>query len=299
MLTDLKKIIQYSTGLYKDFLERGSSPKYPLSSLPIFNKKIWGLKEGLTVLASRTSQGKSSLTLQFAYDLAKQGIPTLFLSLEMTVEALIERLFCNAMEIDNYTLLTGGFSFLPEISEKWDRFNEDIKTLPLLITCGIGKTFKEINSLINLMNPPPKAVFVDYIQAISAERNAREMMNEYIRRFRHLCLDKQIVGLLCSQINRTASIEAKDHYPQLHQLKETGVLEEHADTVILLHYPYFYDQNPEKENKYILDIAKQRNGRTGKHECRFIPRFYKFKELTDAPEEVKEVADIFEGNIEV
>lgn len=299
MLANIKRIPQYFNGLYEDFLTRGTSPKYPLLSLPKFNRRIWGLKEGLTVVASRTSQGKSSMAGQFAYDLANQNIPTLFLSLEMTVEALVERLFCNVMEVDNYALLTGEFSLREEISGKWHEFKKIVNEKPLLITNGIGKTFKEINSLISLMNPTPKAVFIDYIQATSFQgKLAREMMNEYIRYFREMALEKKFVGVVCSQINRTASTESKDHEPQLHQLKETGVLEEHADTVILLHYPYFYDQNPEKENKYKIIIAKQRNGRTGRYNCKFIPEYYKFKELDDAPGEVKDIGGIFGGSIQ-
>ena len=300
MLTnEIKRIPQYFNGLYKDFLERGTSPKYPLTSLPRFNRKIWGLKEGLTLIASRTSQGKSSLSLQFAYDLAKQGIPTLFLSLEMLVPALIERLFCNVKEVDNYALLTGQFAILEEIEEKWDEFKKEMEALPILITDKIGHTFSEINKLIEIMNPAPKAVFIDHLQEIRVgSKNEREMMDEYIRSFKELALKKGFAGVLCSQINRTASTESKDHEPQLHQLKSTGGLEEKADTVILLHYPYFYDQISEKENKYKIIIAKQRNGRTGKYDCKFIPEYYKFKEsddLSQAPEEVKEVADIFGG----
>jgi len=186
MFTNIKRIKNYLTGLHKEFLERGQSPKYPLLSLPKFNRKIWGLKEGnLTVIASRTSMGKSSFALQCAYDLASQNTPTLFLSLEMTVEQLIERLFCNVMEIDNYDLLTGKFVIDDKMNDKWKEFGGTVSEKPLLITCGIGKTFKEINSLVAMMNPPPKAVFIDYIQEIKAgDKSERELMDEYLRRFR-------------------------------------------------------------------------------------------------------------------
>ena len=65
----------------KDLSSRGCLPRYPLTSLPDFNRKIWGMCEGLTVIGARTSQGKSSVSLQFAYDLACQNVPTIFLSL--------------------------------------------------------------------------------------------------------------------------------------------------------------------------------------------------------------------------
>ena len=73
----IKRIGSYLTGLKIDLLERGVEPKYSITSLPEFNHKIWGFKEQtLTIVASRTSMGKSSFSLQIAYDLAKSGHPT-------------------------------------------------------------------------------------------------------------------------------------------------------------------------------------------------------------------------------
>lgn len=275
----VRPIRAYLSNIHKDFEERAENPKLPINTLPTFNRKIWGLREGLTIIGARTSQGKSALALQIAYDLADQGIPVLFLSLEMTVEALIERLFCNVMCVDNYDILTGKFKKEPEIQAEWRSFTDIVSKIPLLITCGVGKNFGEINKIIEMIAPRPKVVIVDYIQAVATRSGAsREMINEYIRFFRQLALEHKFAGVLCSQINRGA-IENRNNEPHLSQLKETGVLEEHADTVLLLHWQNFYIKDPQKENEFKVIIAKQRNGRTGEHTVIFRPQYYKFCEI--------------------
>lgn len=274
----IQPIREYISSIHKDFENRGEEPKLSIKTLPTFNRKIWGLKEGLTVLGARTSQGKSALALQIAFDLADQMIPVLFLSLEMTVEALIERLFCNVECVDNHDILTGKFKKDKEIQAKWRTFCDIVSKIPLLITCGIGKNFEEINKLIEIIEPKPRVVIVDYVQAVATRAGqSREMINEYIRRFRQLALEQKFAGILCSQINRGAA-EGKSNEPHLYQLKETGVLEEHADTVLLLHWQNFYTKDPSNENEFKINIAKQRNGRTGDYPLIYKPEYYKFTE---------------------
>lgn len=276
---DVQRISSHLVGLHKDLSTRPPSPKYPISSLPHFNRKAWGLQCGkVTVIAGRTSSGKSALSEGFALDLAENGVPTLFLSLEMDVASLTERAFCRTMQVDNYSLLTGQFKFQKEIQDKWKIFTESMAKLPLLITCEIGKTFKEVNQIVEALDPTPKAVFVDYIGAIAfKDRQSREMMNEYIRQFKELAIKKDFIGVLCSQINRQGAVAGEE--PQLHQLKETGNLEETASVVFLIHNPYIMTHNEEDRGKATIVIAKNRNGRTGRHKVKFVPQYYRFEEL--------------------
>lgn len=243
------------------------------------------------MIGARTSQGKTTLALQLAYDLASQGISVMFFSLEMTVQEMLERLFCLAYKIDNYELLTGGIHKNPEIAEKWLKFEATISSIPLLITEGLGFTFEEVNKGLAGLAEKPQVVFVDYVQAVRQSGNEREQMNEYIRRFRQICLEHGIAGVMCSQINRLAMDKSnKTREPGLEHLKGTGVLEEHADVVILLHWDYFYSSKEEDKNKYKIIVAKNRKGRTGAYEVKFFPEFYMFEDV--AEEDKLTVADV-------
>jgi len=296
----IQRLERYLTGLKVDLLERGTEPKFPITSLPEFNHKIWGFKEQtLTIIAARTSQGKSAFSLQLAYDLAKGGVPTYFISLEMPTHALLERLFCNTQGVDNELLQRGEFALNESYIAKWEAFEKDIKDLPLLITDGIGKTFYEVNTIVSSLDPTPKAVFVDYIQNIkTVGGQTREIINEYLRQFRELAIRKNFIGVLCSQINRGTK-DNSGHEPKIWQLKETGNLEEGSDVCILLHWNWWYTHDDLEKHKYKVIVAKNRNGRTGVHTLFFTPQHYQFREYdVFAPQEVEEVKELFDGKVE-
>lgn len=277
ILKELHSVKSLCDGVRQDLIERADIPAFPITSLDGLNYKIWGIRKGLNIIAGRTSQGKSCLGKQMAWDFAKQGIPTLLMSLEDDAPTIIESLFSNIKEIDNYDLLTGCFKFKSDYQTEWDEF---VKAIPkeLLITSNIGSTFEEVNYMLESLEPKPKCVIVDYIQAIkSSAKNERENLNEYIRNFREICVRNGIAGILISQMNRMAVMDNKPE-PTLENLKSTGVLEEHADLVLILQWEYFYNRNEEVKNDFTIYVAKNKRGRTGKHPVRFFPQYSKFKE---------------------
>lgn len=284
----VKPIVNWLPQVQKELMERGGEPPIPITSLPRLNHLIWGFKpKTLVVLASRTSQGKTSLVTQLAYDFADSNLSTLFLSLEDDVEFITERIFCNTHQVNNFDLMRGLMAKDPQIQDKWKLFCKSTEKLPLTITCGIGSTFPELNSLIEMLNPKPRIVILDYVQNIRREVNeGRERINEYIRYFRELMIKHDMLGILVSQINRKATDE-KNNEPHLHQLKETGVLEESADLVILLHWNYFYTYDQNNRNEFKIIVAKNKRGKCGEHIVQFYPEFFRFEEQSSfiTPEE--------------
>ena len=68
-----------------------------------------------------------------------------------------------------------------------------------------------------------------------------------------------------------------DKHPTLADLRESGSIEQDADVVIFIYRDEYY--RAESENKGIADIeiAKQRNGATGRFELRFIKEMTRFE----------------------
>ena len=249
---------------------------------------LYGLHRGeFIVLGGRTSQAKSTLALQMAFDVAMQGFQVYFFSLEMSEEALIERLFCNVCKVDNYDLIAH-----PESYEKeFEGFMELMDGLKLIITYNIGA---RIDDLYQAIEDLPKAdlIVLDYIQAVRGMGDKLSVVNDYILKFRELCVEKNFAGVMVSQINR-GSEHLESKIPQLYQLKNSGTLEEHCDTALLGFWEHFYKPDSEK-NKYDIIIAKQRNGMTGKFTVNFYPEHYRFEERAET-EEVKRIKHMFNG----
>lgn len=270
-------------GVRTKLFNRGDVPELSISSLPEFNEMTWGLRVGLTVIGARTSMGKSSFALQIAHDIADSMQEVLYLSLEMSADSLIERLFCNIEEVDNEKLLKGYFKNSVEYQDKWESFCK-ITKIPLKISAVLGKDLDDINKLIAILNPKPRLIIVDLVQAINKNgaSNERLVLDKYILNFRDICILNNIAGIIVSQNSRKVFDKgADDKNPSLENLKGTGCLEESAESVFLLSWPHFF--NPEMDrNIYKIIVAKQRDGRIGEHLVNFNPEYYKFSELSEA-----------------
>lgn len=268
----------------KDILKsRGNRPEMPLTTMPGLDSKLWGIKRRkLTIIAARPSIGKSSFTLQIAYDLASQGKNVLFLSLEMTVEDMLERLFVHKYKIDNQELMRGRFT---SYVDKFESFSRHVETLSLCLVDGIGKNWQEVDETLKSFEVKPDVVFIDHINAIkSTGKNAKADIDEYILNIYTIAKRDNVAMILCCQINRDNQKD-DDKTPQLHELKGSGNLEEMADIVILLHWPFKYKKETELMNrtKYHVIVAKNRNGPTGYVDICFKPEFYLFSDIQETP----------------
>lgn len=264
-----------------------------MTTLPNLNKKIWGLHpKKLTIIGARTSHGKSALALQMAWDVAKQNISTLFLSLEMYEEDVIERLFCMTKKINNIELLTGNFF---DYQKEWFEFQNENACLPLVITDMVGKTWEDIDRVMNSLIEKPKLVIIDHLQEAKDAfmKDKKEIIDEYLKKLRELAIRNNFALIVCSQINRTSQ-QNDEKQPQLHYLKGSGYIEEGADIILLLHWPYHQSKKIKSDkNKFIINVAKNRNGRTGWIELKYTPEYYLFEDV----EEKVEIHKSFVKNI--
>jgi replicative DNA helicase len=273
---ELKPLVEIYDSLYEKLKRTEGGPEISLRSLPTLNKKIMGLSKGrMYIIGGRTSQGKTTLALQIAMDLARQGKRVYFLSFEMDQEEIMLRMLSNMCEIDANDI---RFNISKHVSmtDKLRQFLAD-GDFPMLLTYNIGLTVKELNHLIADL-PTPDLVIVDYIQAIrKIDFDKLTSINNYIMDFRRLCVEHNFCGILVSQINRDA-MDLKEKKPALWQLKGSGTLEEHADVVMLVHWEHFYTSTTDK-NKFIVLISKNRQGMVGSVDLNYFPEFYKFKDI--------------------
>lgn len=261
-------------------LSRGETPKIPIKFLPDLNNKVWGLHtKNMTVIAARTSNCKSAFALHLAWDIAKQNIPVLFLSLEMYEESLIERLFCLVKKINNYDILTGKF---PKYQTEWEEFEKELDGIPFVITDMLGKSWKEINDYLEGLTTKPKVIIIDHLQEArdASLKNQKEVIDEYLKKLRLMSIRHDFSLVVCCQVNRASQEEKSGNEPQLHHLKNSGYIEEGADYVFLLHWPWHYKKS-ENKNKFIVNIAKSRNGKPGWLDIRYRPECYFFYEEMD------------------
>ena len=107
-------------------------------------------------------------------------------------------------------------------------------------------------------------------------RDSRQEQVAHIsRRLKFLARELMIPVMALAQVNRSSE-DRQDHEPRLADLRESGSIEQDADTVMLLHRPEMFEPG-QHEGIMEVNIAKQRNGPTGEITLTFLKQFMRFE----------------------
>src|SRR5205807_7880130 len=123
-----------------------------------------------------------------------------------------------------------------------------------------------------------RLVVIDYLQLIDPD-DRRESRQEQVagisRRLKFLARELKVPVLALAQVNRSSE-DRQDHRPRLSDLRESGAIEQDADTVLLLHRPELFEPG---QNDGIVEVivAKQRNGPTGEIQLRYDKQYMRFE----------------------
>jgi replicative DNA helicase len=240
-----------------------------------------GLHEAeLVIIAARPSVGKTAFALNLVRNMViEAGQPVFFVSLEQSRVELAERLLCCQARVDSHRLRKGTLS-----SEDMDRLLEAAGVLRgarLFIDDSAAQGMLRIaaNARRLKLRQSIKLVVIDYLQLIEPE-NRRDPRQEQVaqisRRLKFLAKELNIPVVALAQVNR-ASEDRQDHRPRLADLRESGSIEQDADTVLLLHRPDRYEPG-QHEGIIEVIVGKQRNGPTGEVTLAYLKQFMRYED---------------------
>jgi replicative DNA helicase len=250
------------------------------------DEKTAGLQNSeLIIVAARPSVGKTSFALNVVRHLVvEHQVPTLFVSLEQSRIELAERLLCCHARVDSHKVRKGHLS--SDDIHQLTQAGEELSRAPLYIDDTPSQGLLRIAANARrLMRRGLKAVFIDYLQLIEPD-NRRDSRQEQVaaisRRLKHLARELQIPVVALAQVNRSSE-DRQDHRPRLADLRESGSIEQDADTVMMLHRPELHEPG-QHEGVIEVIVAKQRNGPTGEITLTFLKQFMRFENFAvEAP----------------
>ena len=83
-----------------------------------------------------------------------------------------------------------------------------------------------------------------------------------------------------SQLNRSVETRTtKDKRPQLSDLRESGAIEQDADTIMFIYRDYYYFPETTEPDVAEIIIAKQRNGPIGTANLAFLNQYTLFANI--------------------
>ena len=235
----------------------------------------------MIVVAARPSVGKTAFALNIASHAAvRDNKSALIFSLEMSREQLVQRLLCLEGHIDSRRLRTGflaqsEFPKLTQAADKLSRAKIFIDDTPNITVLELRSKVRRHKSRHEL-----DLVIVDYMQLMSTpgRSESRQVeIAEISRSIKSIARELRVPVVALSQLSREAERD-EEGMPKLFHLRESGAIEQDADVVIMLSRATSKELE-DPENIIHVNIAKQRNGPTGRFDLLFDRPIQRFKNL--------------------
>jgi replicative DNA helicase len=256
----------------------------------------------LVIVAARPSMGKTALALNIIQHAAiEHNVGVAIFSLEMSKDALVQRLLCSEGLVDAQRLRRGQLR--DDDYPKLARAAGLLGTAPIWIDDSAALTPLAMRSKARRLKAEHDIalVVVDYLQLMQGPGDSENRQQEisYISRsLKALAKELDVPVVAISQLSRAPEQRGGEHRrPQLSDLRESGAIEQDADVVCFIYRQEFYDGPVDpKTNESIEGIAevivgKQRNGPTGTVKLHFKKEYTRFDNYTsrDAPHEAARV----------
>lgn len=246
----------------------------------------WFKQWELIILAARPSMWKTAFAINILKNVAIDQKKTVAMfSLEMTSDSIVDRIISTVawipmykiskwqLDEDDFTRMWQAIEILWEtnvyIDDKW------WASIPML---------KSKLRRLKIEKWSLDLVIVDYLQLMNATTfvwNRVQEISEISRWLKELARELSVPIIALSQLSRAVE-QRVDKKPQLSDLRESGAIEQDADSVIMLHREDYYD--PDTDKKWLTDVCirKNRNWAVWEVSLMFQKEIMKFVEL-DAP----------------
>lgn len=262
------------------------------TGFPDLDNLTAGFQKGdLIIVAGRPSMGKTALAMNFAQHAAiEKEVPVAVFSLEMSKEAIVQRLLCSEGRVDAGRLRRGRLQ-----DDEYARLATaagHLNTAPIWIDDTPAITALELRAKARRLASEVDLglVIVDYLQLMSGPSNAENRQQEISaisRAIKAVAKELNVPVVALSQLSRSPE-QRTDKRPVLADLRESGAIEQDADLVLFVYREEVYrrpedlvdDTGESIEGKTDLIIGKQRNGPTGTVRLYFHKNYTLFESAT-------------------
>lgn len=234
------------------------------------NDLIGGLRPGtLNVIGARPGSGKTIMGLQLAAKMAGYG-SVAFSSLEMSTTDLTKRMFAMLGTVHMSAISRNALT--PNDWKIIEALRPQIARMPLFIDDkpGVGIAHVRAHARSVSRRAPLACVVVDYLQLMeSPERSKRprwEVVGEFSRGLKLLSRELDVPVVALAQLNReNTGAGLVRRAPSMSDLRESGNIEQDADTIVLLQRGVDIDDSGAEvpSDELEVHVVKNRHGQQG------------------------------------
>jgi replicative DNA helicase len=260
--------------------EAVEGPSGVATGFPSLDRLLGGFQPGaMYLIAARTSVGKSALALSMIDAQIAKGIPVALASLEMSGTQVFERLMAARSGV-NISRLRFGHLNSEDFMALMSTGNE-LAESPIRVLDDPGLTVRGLRAWArSAAAKGVRVLYLDYLGLLVLEddggrRPRWDAMAAVSREVKSIARELRIPIVALVQLNRAAAEQGE---PSLHQLRDTGALEQDADVVMVIVRKDGEDDTEVFPGKII--ILKNRSGPTGQVAVSFFKSTAKFVEET-------------------
>jgi replicative DNA helicase len=251
------------------------------------------LQPDLIILGARPGMGKSTLMRHVALHLARRGKRVPIFTCEMSSLQVAMGFVQRSTGIAVNKMKSGDV--LPNDVSRMVQVSNEMSPLPIYLDDASGLTVDQLKRRVSRLQQsgPVDLVCVDYLQLMreprhrnSKDPNRVQEVSAISEGLKAAAKDLQVPILALSQLSR--SLEGRqDKRPQMSDLRESGSIEQDADTILFLYreeeymkrtqpdasdlaaYQAWCEQMDRVKNLAEVLVAKNRSGETGVAKVRF------------------------------
>jgi replicative DNA helicase len=240
------------------------------TGIPSLDRATTGIRAGeFWVLGSWTGSGKTALLTQIVAANARNEVPLLWFTQEMTKRQVMLRIIpgltagrIRAKDLRNPRNMSASelalFAETQQVVDKWPLWVNDTTTLDVANLSAHARMMIQQHGI--------KLVAVDYLQLLKADApNRYERFTKVSETLRELSKSTGVPVIVVSQLSRPE--DKKLRPPRPFDLKECGNIENDAHVIIMPYRPQDRDGHYTLED--VISVGKQREGPTGTVKVQF------------------------------
>jgi replicative DNA helicase len=257
------------------------------SGLRNLDALIGGLVSGdLIIEAGRPGMGKTALLYEHVLAVASDSpsSPAEYVSLhslEMPARNIGQRLLAMRGNVDLGRMRRGQLTpcdwrGITDAAVELDNALIEVDDRASLTLLDVRATARRVAAKAARAGKRLGLVGVDYLQLMTGDRSSgsrEQEVGSLSRGLKQLAKDLDVPVVALSQLNRGVETR-RDPRPMMSDLRESGSIEQDADTVVMLYRPGYYDQQAGRRDDTAGEteaiVAKQRNGPTGVATLKFF-----------------------------
>ncbi len=252
------------------------------TGIPQQDRLFYGWQKGdYVILAARPGLGKTTLALDYLLAAAQSNIPVLFISLEMTRQAIYMKLASKLSGVPVKSMRRGLSK--AEHDQVWKSL-EVMYDMPLRVldTKSISSNWPNIRDRIRMLHRRKgyRLIIIDYLQLIQSGQktgNRNQQLEEVSRQIKSLAVEIDGAIIALCQLNRSGE-QSGNRRPMLWQLRDSGSLEQDTDVVQFLYRDNYYDHETSNLDVELIIAKNRMSGEMGTIQLSFDPKANRYSQ---------------------